>query len=720
MTLSVFLPAYNEQENISQTVLSALKVLKESRIKEFEIIVVDDASTDGTAQIVKELIKKDGRIRLISHQQNLGYGGALKTGFSNSRYEWVAFIDSDGQFDFSEIAQFLKKTDTADVILGYRLNRADPFRRKVLTLGWKMLAQILLGLKVKDYSCGFKLIKRQVFEDVLPLVSEEKVTQIEFLVKAQKKGFKFAEVGVHHFPRRFGTPTGGSIFSKIFFKSIIDLLKLFWQVSSQVEIVLFGLLLALTIFLRFYNLEGYMNFLGDEGRDALMIKRILTTFDLPLIGPPMSVGNIYLGPLYYYMMTVPMTIFWLNPVAAAGLVALLGSITVVLIYYLTKQFFGIKAALASAFLYSISPITIIHSHSSWNPNPAPFFTLLIVLSLLKAYTSSNYRFLVIAGALFAAALQMHYLALILLPPILLFWIFLLINKKIKNFWWGTFGGIGAFFLVMSPLIIFDIKHGYLNFKAFQEIFLNKDSAISLSFINPLARVYPILFDKLLSRFIAGNNPLLVPAILTLLVSPLFLLIKRKKVFPIIFMLGWLFIGIFTLSFYKQDVYDHYLGFVAPAAYILIGSSFAIESILQRPWRTIFLGLLFLILTATTVANFLASPLRNPPPNQLKRTQRIAKFIIDQTDSKPFNFSLIAERNYDSAYQFYLDIYKHSPKRLPDDITDQLFVVCEDQICLPVGHPKYEIAAFGWTKIGAQYNIDGVKIFKLVRNQDGKP
>lgn len=224
--LSVFFPAYNEEGNIEKTVRDAKEVL-EKIAKKWEIIIVNDGSKDNTLKVAKELNKEDKRIRIINHKANRGYGGALKSGFKAAKYAWIAFTDADGQFDFSEIAKLLDKKDKADLILGYRLKRADPFMRKVYSFIWsRVIPRILLGLKVRDYSCGFKLIKSKVFDAVQPLVGEEKVTQIEMLVKAQRFGFEFAEVGVHHYPRTSGTPTGANI--KVVMKSIIDLLRL-WK-----------------------------------------------------------------------------------------------------------------------------------------------------------------------------------------------------------------------------------------------------------------------------------------------------------------------------------------------------------------------------------------------------------------------------------------------------------------------------------------------------------
>lgn len=225
-SLSVFFPAFNEQQNIESTVKQAIKVLEELKLSNYEVLVVNDGSIDNTGKIVEKLAKENRHIRLINHSKNLGYGHALKTGFENSKFEWVAFADSDGQFDFSEINKLLEYTDQADYILGYRIHRADPFIRSAGTFVWTLMAKALLGLPARDYSCGFKLIKKSAFDAILPLQAGEKVTQIEMLVKAKRKGFRFAEVPVHHFPRRFGQQTGANL--KVVLKSYADLLRL-WQ-----------------------------------------------------------------------------------------------------------------------------------------------------------------------------------------------------------------------------------------------------------------------------------------------------------------------------------------------------------------------------------------------------------------------------------------------------------------------------------------------------------
>jgi len=228
--ISVFFPAYNEEKNIKKTVEDSIKVLK-NVAETWEVIIVDDGSIDKTGKLADKLHETyKSKVIVVHNRPNKGYGGALKVGFQTAKYKWVAFADSDGQFDFSEIELFIdaQKRTHADLVLGIRKARADSFIRKLFTLVWsKILPRILLGLKVTDYSCGFKLIKKEVYKKVQPLVGEEKVTQIEMLTKAQRLGYKFTEVKVTHLPRKFGHQTGADL--KVIVKSIRDILKLWYQ-----------------------------------------------------------------------------------------------------------------------------------------------------------------------------------------------------------------------------------------------------------------------------------------------------------------------------------------------------------------------------------------------------------------------------------------------------------------------------------------------------------
>ncbi len=226
-SLSVFLPAFNEEKDIARTLLS----VKDTLLKiasQWELIVVNDGSRDKTREIVENLINKDFRIKLINHDSNRGYGASLRSGFYSARYPWIAFIDSDGQFDFSEITGFFKKQKEtgADLVIGYYKERKVSFFKKITSKIWELLVFVLFGLKVKDIDCGFKLISKKVIEKIPRLESERGAfISSEFLIKAKKAGFKIAEIPVTHYPAgRVGT--GRKL--NVIIQSFVDLIKL-WK-----------------------------------------------------------------------------------------------------------------------------------------------------------------------------------------------------------------------------------------------------------------------------------------------------------------------------------------------------------------------------------------------------------------------------------------------------------------------------------------------------------
>ena len=226
--LSVFLPAYNEEKNIKKTTLDVVKVLGKLDLKKWEVIIINDGSKDKTSEIVHELAKKEKRIRIID-QENRGYGGALQTGFYNSRYDWISFIDSDGQFDFGEITNFIEKQKetNADLVIGYYKKRQVSKFKIMTSKLWEVAVFILFGLHVTDIDCGFKLISKDVINKIPTLESERGAfISSELLIKAKKNKFKIIEIPITHYPRTQGVGTGRNI--NVIIKSFVDLFKL-WK-----------------------------------------------------------------------------------------------------------------------------------------------------------------------------------------------------------------------------------------------------------------------------------------------------------------------------------------------------------------------------------------------------------------------------------------------------------------------------------------------------------
>ncbi len=225
-SLSVFFPAYNEEENIGATVEKAVAVLKEEPFR-WELFVINDGSKDKTGEVADQLAKKYPQVKAV-HKTNGGYGSALRAGFAASSNEWIVYTDGDGQFDFSELNKFLELADNADIVWGYRIKRQDPIHRLWFAKGWRISLLIFLGIRLRDPDCGFKMFKKSVIDAILPLESTRgAMINAELAAKARKKGFKIAQVGVHHYPRLAGNPTGANF--QVILKSYLELLQLWWK-----------------------------------------------------------------------------------------------------------------------------------------------------------------------------------------------------------------------------------------------------------------------------------------------------------------------------------------------------------------------------------------------------------------------------------------------------------------------------------------------------------
>src|SRR3954447_4468761 len=169
--LSVFFPAYDEAPNIERTVTNALAVLRTLALDRFEVIVVDDGSRDATPEIADGLAAREPEVRVVHHDGNQGYGAALRSGFDAATAPWVFFSDGDGQFDLGEISRFLDAAEETDVVVGYRIDRADHLGRKVNTYLWGLLVQLAFRIPVRDIDCAFKLLSRDALDRLGPLTA---------------------------------------------------------------------------------------------------------------------------------------------------------------------------------------------------------------------------------------------------------------------------------------------------------------------------------------------------------------------------------------------------------------------------------------------------------------------------------------------------------------------------------------------------------------------
>lgn len=505
----------------------------------------------------------------------------------------------------------------------------------------------------------------------------------------------------------------------------------FWISVNRKEFIILLLILVLGAFLRLYRISDYMTFLGDEGRDAIVIKRLLLDFDPVLVGPGTSIGNMYLGPLYYYIIAPSMLLSGISPVGPSVFVALMGVATIFAVWFIGREWFGKWAGAFASYLYAISPVVIIYSRSSWNPNIMPFFALISVYSLWRVLIHRQFKWMLIWGASFAFVLNSHYLGLLLVPTFFVLWVWSFISlrgekkdrRRLLTF--SILGGM-LFLGLMSPLFIFDARHGFRNFNAIYKFFSERQTTVSARPWNALPYMWPI-FEKLNTRIVSGMDALMgsivsisILATLGLVIGAYrnFVKIAEKRNFLILFI--WIFFALVGFGVYKQEIYDHYFGLLFPAPFLIIGGlmDYALERARIRGWWLCLTFLLFL-----SYFNFVSSPLRFPPNMQFSRTREIASQIMEKSQGEKFNLAIIAERNYEDAYQFFLEKWKSGvtdidPQRADETITSQLFVVCElpSEKCDPTHNPKAEVANFGWSRIEDSWEYGGHTIYKLVHTQ----
>jgi glycosyltransferase involved in cell wall biosynthesis len=231
LSISVVLPAYNEEENVGQAVRSVLEVM-EPITPDYEVIVVDDGSRDRTSEVVEELAKSYPKVRLVRHEVNQGYGGALNSGFQAATRDLIFFTSSDNQYDVAEVKKLLPYIETADLVIGYRGDRQDPFIRRFFAWGWNTLVNLLFGYVSRDIDCAFKLFKREVTHQV-PITSKGAMIDTELLAGAKRKGFSIVEVPVSHFPRLAGEQTGANI--RVILRAFKDLFRFRLQLWRETD-----------------------------------------------------------------------------------------------------------------------------------------------------------------------------------------------------------------------------------------------------------------------------------------------------------------------------------------------------------------------------------------------------------------------------------------------------------------------------------------------------
>jgi 4-amino-4-deoxy-L-arabinose transferase-like glycosyltransferase len=529
-----------------------------------------------------------------------------------------------------------------------------------------------------------------------------------------------------------------------------------WITSHQRESFFLIVILVLASLVRLYRISEYMTFLGDEGRDAIIVRNLLVHADPILIGPGTSIGNMYLGPLYYYLIAPFLFLANFSPVGPSIMIALFGIATVFLVWKMGREWFGSIAGIVAAFFFAIAPVIIIYNRSSWNPNIMPFFSTLCIYAVWRIWSKHEFKWLIPLGISFAFVMQSHYLGLILAPVIVMFlllaylpflnskWFHCFIvslfkgdNETVKQsnkrqFWKYASIGLIAFLFLMSPLLLFDIRHNWMNFNAIKAFFTMRQDTVSANPLKSIPEIWPI-WEQISTRLLGGMDTTagrwvafgLFDGTLALLIMKKF----HKRTIPRGYwlLLVWILLSLFGLAAYKHELYDHYYGFLFTAPFLLLGgiTQDVIDTFKKRGVvaKTIAYCLVPSALIPLILVNIYNSPLQYPPNRQLQRSIAVSQKIEEEAHGQKLNLAVIAERNYEGAYEYFLEkdgdlSVKIDPLNTADTITDQLFVVCElpEEKCDPTHNPKTEVANFGWSKVDNQWMVDGVILYKLIHTE----
>lgn len=233
-SISAFFPCYNDGGTIASMV-TLMDLTLRNLTNDYEILVIDDGSSDHSREILKELENRHDRLKVICHEKNMGYGGALKTGFYSANKELIFYTDGDFQYDVSELTKLIPEMkDNIDIVNGYKASRSDPLHRKIIGRTYHWIMRSMFSLRIKDVDCDFRLIRKSVF-DKIKLEHNSGIICVEMVKKIQDAGFNFAEVPVHHYFRVYGKSQFFN-FRRVF-KVSKDILKLWWKLVIKKEAV---------------------------------------------------------------------------------------------------------------------------------------------------------------------------------------------------------------------------------------------------------------------------------------------------------------------------------------------------------------------------------------------------------------------------------------------------------------------------------------------------
>lgn len=441
-----------------------------------------------------------------------------------------------------------------------------------------------------------------------------------------------------------------------------------------------AILLVASLFVRLYHIADTQTFLEDEGRDMLIAKRMLDTKRPVLLGPQTSIGNMYLGPFYYYFVTPALALSGMDPVGPAVLVAFTGMLTVYVIFMMTRKWLGVKSAWVAAILYAFMPLPVAFTRNSWNPNLAPLVALLCLYCVdnLRHPDNKNIKWFGVLGVLTGILVQLHYMALVYIG---LYCLILVV-------WWrrhlitlakGIGVGILGFCLAVSPFIIFEIRNDWVNTRAIVT-FIEAREAPNIRYQLPLSlwwskvsNVTTSVFGGLFSRGMYRPSDIWTGRItlmtLALAAVGIFLssLDSRRKWLLFLTIFG----SIGMLGIYQENIHVHYLGFLFAITYVGFSSFMS-----YRGTRISYTFMIVAVLLLAYSVPIMWGNINGSPSNQVVRAREVALYIGNRAGTTPYNI-VSSPKTSTTPYQYFSFLNVNKPS---NDWTEKVFMICQGEPC----------------------------------------
>lgn len=459
--------------------------------------------------------------------------------------------------------------------------------------------------------------------------------------------------------------------------------------------ITFALLAGVTLFLRLYRIDEFIIFLGDQGRDAIIMRRLIVGEDFPGIGPRSSVGELFLGPFYFYLMAPFLGLFQFDPVGPAVGVALLSTVGILGAWLFLRKEFSTASAfiflIASAFAYSLVSL----GRFSWNPNLLPLFALLSLYSFYKMLITKKIWIAIGAGVLFGASLQLHYLFLLLIPGYLGMTVlqFIKDDKKIQPYFSAMGGFIAGVVAIFLPFIAFEIKNNFLNVKGILSIFETKQFDGESTFLSKTLDTHRAFWEHIIQFDLPQWSGI---ALSLILVSLSVLAWRQAKKKPNTVLLAGFILSfasyLFLFSFVDTQRFLHYY---TP----LYGIFYALVAVLPFYLRSksamiaVFLMVVAVSAWNTTTYRFFS----DEGNNQTKRAESIAQAVKKLSNKEPFYLVSIPLSSTNHHIRYYLEVLGNRPlSEESTEYAEELFILCTYEntaLCKPTDDAQYQVAIF---------------------------